>query len=205
MSILGLNGLNLGSALFFLGNIKINSFSYFPPAIPEINSLSIISVIFVKLTLASFPAWVDLIHDTHHLCTHLRTDGISNVTWFLRGQTSEKNCQCKKSWSSLLILDNRKWTFHLEDGNGKLLVEAVIVTFLGSSSDRKCVKLVETRTVHFAWLLNLGTVLIELTNSTAITHIFKFYHLFTPTRNTTWHCFYPIESKALAKMVGMFY
>ena len=56
MSILGLNGLNLGSALFFLGNIKINSFSYFPPAIPEINSLSIISVIFVKLTLASFAA-----------------------------------------------------------------------------------------------------------------------------------------------------
>ena len=78
------------------------------------------------------------------------------------------------------VLDNRKWTFHLEDGNGKLLVEAVIVTFLGSSSDRKCVKLVETRTVHFAWLLNLGTVLIELTKSTAITHIFKFYHLFTP-------------------------
>ena len=30
-------------------------------------------------------------HDTRQLCIHLRTDGIkSNVTWFLRGQTSEK-------------------------------------------------------------------------------------------------------------------
>ena len=188
------------------------NFSWQTPSIITIDyflllSLSIISVIFVKLTLAPFPAWVDLIHDTRHLCTRLRTDGISNVTWFLRGQTSEKNCQCKKSWSSLLILDNRKWTFHLEDGNGKLLLEAIIVTFFGSSSDRKCVKLVETRTVHFASLLNLGTVLIELTNSTAITHIFKFYHLFIPPppRNTTWHCFYPIDTKALAKMVGIFY
>ena len=28
----------------------------------------------------------------------------SNVTWFLRGQTNDKNCQCKKSWSSLFML-----------------------------------------------------------------------------------------------------
>ena len=35
---------------------------------------------------------IDLIHDTHHLCTRLRIDGINDgdVTWFLRGQTSEK-------------------------------------------------------------------------------------------------------------------
>ena len=53
----------------------------------------------------------------------------SNVTWFLRGQTSEEKSQCKKSRSSLFILDNKKWrTFHLKDDNGKLWVEVIIVT-----------------------------------------------------------------------------
>ena len=38
----------------------------------------------------------------------------SNVTRFLRGQTSEKYCQWKKLRLSLFILDNRKWRhFHL--------------------------------------------------------------------------------------------
>ena len=43
----------------------------------------------------SYPAVID----NHRLCTRLRTDGFkkSNVTWFLRGQTSDKICQYKKS------------------------------------------------------------------------------------------------------------
>ena len=65
------------------------------------------------------------------LYTHLRDWWDKNkVTRFLRGQTSEKNCQSKKLRSSLYILDNIKWrTFHLKDGNGKLW-ELIIVTFL---------------------------------------------------------------------------
>ena len=62
-------------------------------------------------------ATIDLIHDTRHLCTRLRTDGIkawiierpsiihdkSNVTWYVRGQTKEKICHCEKSHSTLFI------------------------------------------------------------------------------------------------------
>ena len=60
-------------------------------------------------------------------------------TWFLRGQTSDKICQYKKSRSSLFILDRRKWrTFYLEDANGYLLVKMFIVTLFGSNSDRNC-------------------------------------------------------------------
>ena len=48
----------------------------------------------------------------------------SNVTWFLRGQTSEKNWHWKKSRLSLFILDNRKWRpFHLKYDNVKIWVE----------------------------------------------------------------------------------
>ena len=46
-----------------------------------------------------------LIHDARHLCMRLRTD----VTWLLRGQTSDKFSQYKKSRWSLFILDNSKW------------------------------------------------------------------------------------------------
>ena len=63
-------------------------------------------------------ATIDLILDTRHLCTRLRTDGIkawiierlsiihdkSNVTWYFREQTKEKICQCEKWHSTLLIL-----------------------------------------------------------------------------------------------------
>ena len=39
----------------------------------------------------------------------------NNVTWFLRRQTSDTICQCKKSPSSLFILANRKWrAFYLK-------------------------------------------------------------------------------------------
>ena len=43
----------------------------------------------------------------------------------------KKICECKKSWLSLSILNNRKLrTFHLKDDNGKLWVEVIIVTLL---------------------------------------------------------------------------
>ena len=98
----------------------------------------------------------------------LRTDGIKVlVTWFLRGQTSDKFFQYKISQPSLFILDNRKWTtFYNKDDDGKLWVEAIIFTLLdaiatvdvlaASSND---VNFVETQTVHFAWLLNRRFVL----------------------------------------------
>ena len=57
----------------------------------------------------------------------------SNVTWFLRGQTSYKICQYKKSQSNLFILDNRKWTTiyrYLKDINDKFWIGVFIVTFL---------------------------------------------------------------------------
>ena len=55
----------------------------------------------------------------------------SNVTWFFKGQTSENNCQWKKSRLNLFILDNRKWnSFYLKDDNVKTWVEVIIVAFL---------------------------------------------------------------------------
>ena len=56
---------------------------------------------------------IDLIHDTRHLCTRKDWWDKSNVTWFVRGQASDKRCQCKKSRASLFILDNRIWNFYL--------------------------------------------------------------------------------------------
>ena len=56
-------------------------------------------------------SWYPLsLHALKDLCDE------SNVTSFLRGQTSAKIWQCKTLWSSLFTLDNRKWkTFHLKD------------------------------------------------------------------------------------------
>ena len=55
--------------------------------------------------------------------------------WFLRGQTSDKFFQYKKSRSSLFILDNRKWTnFSIKDDNGKLWEEVIIFTFLDTAA-----------------------------------------------------------------------
>ena len=71
----------------------------------------------------------------------------SGITWFLRGQTSDKTCQCKKSRSSLFILNNRTWrTFYLEDDNGNLWVKIsppprvkmIIVTFLEAVATVRC-------------------------------------------------------------------
>ena len=53
----------------------------------------------------------------------------SNVTWFLKGQTSDKICQNKQSRSSLFIVDIRKWRpYYLKDDKDKLWMEMIIVT-----------------------------------------------------------------------------
>ena len=88
---------------------------------------------------------------------------------FSGGQTSDKTSLCKKSCSSLFILDNRKkQTFYLKDDihNGKLWVEVIIiVTFLGAvhvlTANNNDVKLGETQTVHLACLLNPHHILRE--------------------------------------------
>ena len=55
------------------------------------------------------------------------------------------------------IVSKGQRTFHLKDDNGKLWVEAIIVTFLDAvitadilTSSNNDVKICETRTVHFA-------------------------------------------------------
>ena len=86
----------------------------------------------------------------------------SDVTWLLRGQTSDKFFQYNKSRSSLFILDNRKWTAFYINDNGKLwlealLVEVIIFTFLDTvatvdvlTASNNDVNFVETQSVHFA-------------------------------------------------------
>ena len=65
------------------------------------------------ITFIHLPIWqgrelIDLIHDTHHLCTHLRIDGIkANIKWYFRGQTNDKICHCEKSRSTLFILSKQ--------------------------------------------------------------------------------------------------
>ena len=76
---------------------------------------------------------------------------------------------------------------------------ATVDVLTASNND---VNFVETQTVHFAWLLSRRFVLREWTKSNAISRIGKFYLLFAPWI-TTWHCFYPINLKARAKMVGI--
>ena len=66
---------------------------------------------------------------------------------------------------------------------------ATVDVLMANSYD---VNLAKTRYVHPARPWNRRLVLIELINSTTITCIGKFYHLFAPW-NTTWHSFYLIN------------
>ena len=82
-------------------------------------------------------------------------DGKNKVKWFLRGQTSENIGQCKKFWSSLLILDK----FHLKKTIMKSYRLKTIVTFLDVvatidvlTANGNDVNLVKTWTVQFVWL-----------------------------------------------------
>ena len=85
----------------------------------------------------------------------------SDVTCFLRGQTTDKFFQYKKSGWSLFILDNRKRTsFYVKDNNGKLKVEdhftcldAVATADVLTASNND-LNFVQIQTVHFARLLN---------------------------------------------------
>ena len=65
--------------------------------------------------------------------------------------------------------------------NIKLWLEVTIVTsFDVLTANNNDENLVETRTIHFAWLLNRLLVLIEYKNLTANTRLGKFYHLYGP-------------------------
>ena len=79
-----------------------------------------------------------LIHDTRNLCTRLRIVEIKAMSCGFSGeQTSEEICQCRKSWSNLLIINNRKWrTFDSKDDSGKLWVEVIIVTSLNAVASK---------------------------------------------------------------------
>ena len=81
---------------------------------------------------------IDLIHDTRNLCTRLTTVEIKAMSCgFSGGQTSEEICQCRKSWSNLLIIDNRKLrTFDSKDDSDKLWVEVIIVTSLNAVASK---------------------------------------------------------------------
>ena len=112
---------------------------------------------------------IDLIHDAHHLCMRLRTNEIKAMSRGFSGvQTSYKFFQYKKSQSSLFTLDKRKWTnFYIKDDNDNFIwVEVTIVTFFNAvettdvlTASNNDVNVVETQTVHFAWLLNRRFVL----------------------------------------------
>jgi len=109
--------------------------------------------------------------------------------WFLRGQTSEKICPCKKSRSSLFILDNRKWELFMlkmimANNNGwkwSLLLNSLdaVATADVLTANNNDLNIDETRTIHFAWLFkNRRLVVTEQANSTAIYHVGKLNHLF---------------------------
>ena len=127
-----------------------------------------------------------------------------NVTWFLRGQTSDEISQYKKSPPSLIILEDKKWrTFYIKDNNGKW-VEVIIVTFLDAvatvdvlTASKNDVTHVETRTVHFS--RPKSSFRFESDYSYCIG---KFYHLFAPW-HTTWRGFNPINHKERVKMADI--
>jgi len=109
------------------------------------------------------PAHVEVIYRPHWRCQlslHAQKDWSDkcNVTWFLRGQTSDKICQYKKSRLCLLIFDNRKIrTVYLKDNNGKLWIDVIVVIFFNAvrtvdvlTASNNDVKIVETWTVYFA-------------------------------------------------------
>ena len=100
--------------------------------------------------------------------------GKSNVTWFLRGQTSDKIFQCTKTEVEFVNCRHRTnknfliWKMIIAK---RLWVEIFIFCVFGCSSEHKCpsesnndVQLVETRTVHFARLLNRSLARVEIIN-----------------------------------------
>ena len=62
----------------------------------------------------------------------------SNVTWFLRGQTSDKINRYKKRQSSLFQTTEKKEIFLLKTTKEKLWGEVIFATFFEFSSDRGC-------------------------------------------------------------------
>ena len=84
---------------------------------------------------------IDLIYESRHLCMRLECRDWwdkCNVTWYVKGQTSNKICPYKESRSNLFNLDNRKWRTQ----------NAVVDHRFLYSKELYDQKLVETRTVN---------------------------------------------------------
>ena len=97
------------------------------PILWELNSFLLQTLSFVPTNLhRCWPReWkhsIDLIHDTRHLCTRLRTDGIKAMSRGFSGGKQVINFSNAR---------HRGWTtFYIKDDNGKLWVEVIIFTFL---------------------------------------------------------------------------
>ena len=103
------------------------------------------------------------------LCCTFRTVGIKAMSRSsLRGANKWHNLPMQEIKVEFVYSKQQKWrTCHLRNENGKLM-EVIIATFLNTNgtadvltASSNDVKLVEARTVHFAWLSNLRLVLKE--------------------------------------------
>jgi len=151
-----------------------------------------------------------IIHDARHLRTRLRTDGIKAMSRVSLGGKQVINFSNTRNRSRVFlwqqkmnnfflfktIMANYGWKWSL------LLFFNAVVTVDVLTASNNDVNFVETQTVRFAWRLNRCFVLRELTKSTAMSRIGKFYLLFA-SWNTTWHCFHPVNPKGRAKIASI--
>ena len=86
---------------------------------------------------------------------------------------------------------------------------SVLYYYFGCSSDRRChhskqywSKSCRNSNRTFLMTVKSSSRLRELTNSTAIIRIGKFYLLFSPLKYHVTICLYPIDPKARAKIAG---
>ena len=138
---------------------------------------------------------IDLIHNRPAIFHVLKDwwDKI-DVTWFLRGQERDKIYQCKKSWSRLFSLKNRK--FRME---WKSLVGSDHCYFFGRSSDRRCShsdkKWCKTYRIPNCTFCMTKIVYSFWENKQTRTRLLVLANFITCLApwNTTWHCFHPIN------------
>ena len=139
-----------------------------------------------------------------------------NVMWFLKGQTRKTICPCKKARSSLFILDNRKWELFMlkmimANNNGwkwSLLLNSLDA---GATADvltanNNDLNIDDTRTIHFAWLFKKSSSRFERTNKLdRDSSCWQIKSLVCHLKgwNTTWYCFYSIDSKGHTEMAGI--
>ena len=123
---------------------------------------------------------------------------------FSGGKQVIKSCRLQEIAVKFIHSKQQKMkkTFHLKDDNGKLWVEVIIVIFLKDAvatvdvliASNNEVKLVDTRTVHFARLKSL----LRFKRINKLDHDYSYWEIlsmFAPW-HTTWHWFYPNNPKA---------